>query len=587
MSTHTPTHSSARTSTARSARLASPIPCVPTATTLVAALEDVAREEGDRTWIHLLDARNVVTPLSFGEVRDGAARLAADLVARGVSRGDRVVLLLPNGPDFVRSFFGVQLAGAVPVPFAPPAMNGDADKYLANLRHIVESSAPALILTTGRWAETIPQAFGADRPVALAEQLGVGDGPAPAAPRPPSADDPALIQYTSGTTTVPRGIVLSHRAVLANLHGITEALGLTREDMAVSWLPLIHDMGLIGVLLTSLYRRYPIAVMQPEAFLIRPWMWLEAISDLRATITVAPNFAYKLCTRRVSERRMEGLDLSTWRVALNGAEAVDDETVRAFEEKFAAAGFREDVFVPTYGLAENTLAATFPPLSSPYATVDLDAEALRDGRVVRAQPGAEDAKRAVSVGVPMAGHEVAVVDPDGEVVEEEETGEIVVHSPALMDGYAGEEAATREKIRGGWLHTGDQGFVSGGRLYISGRLKEMIIKRGRNYYPCDVERVASAVDGVEADGLIAFAAPNPKDGTEDLVLVAETAATGADERKRIDQGLNSELLGGLGIRADRIVLVSPGSLPRMDDGGIARAACREAFGTARTRGGGP
>lgn len=550
------------------------------AATLVEALARAAAEIPDQPFLHLLDGRNVPTTWTYGDVQRRASGVAARLVAAGTVPGDRVVLLLPNGEDFVFSFFGAQLAGAVPVPCSPPARAADAEDHLANLRPVIASAGAAAVITTEALAEAAASHYGDDgaRPIHLAEALtsteAIDLGQLPA---PPTAETPALIQYTSGATSEPRGIVLSHGSVLANVDGIGRALELGPEDVGVSWLPLIHDMGLIGVLLNSLYWRFPVYVMRPESFLIRPVRWLEAMSTFGGTLTAAPNFAYQMCVKRVRDKQLATLDLSRLRIALNGAEAVDDSTLREFAERFGPAGFDERAFTPTYGLAENTLAATFQALDRRPAVEDVDPATLREGALATTVPaGTEGARRMVAVGTPIAGVDVAVVDASGEVVPERVVGEIVITaSPSLMSGYHGEPDASAVKIRAGRLHTGDLGFVTGGELYIAGRLKEMIIKRGRNYYPADVESLAAKGAGLDAAAVIAFAAWNAATATEDLVLLAETPDHG-DEEATADasRALNSELLASLGIRADLVEFVAPGALPRGEDGALARRACR-------------
>ncbi|HEY3352654.1 MAG TPA: AMP-binding protein, partial [Polyangia bacterium] len=328
------------------------------------------------------------------------------------------------------------------------------------------------------------------------------------------------------------------------------------QDVALTWAPLVHDMGLIGGLLTSLYWRCPLHVMPPQTFLMHPDRWLKNISRFRVTLASAPNAAYQLCVKRVQDRHLEGVDLSCWRVALNGAETVHPSTVEAFCARFAAAGFSRRAVVPSYGIAENTLATACPTLDEPYRT--------------RPHGGVP----VVSVGGPLAGQELAILDGAGAVVGEDQVGEIAVRGPCVMSGYHGDERATRRAIDArGWLHTGDLGLVAGGELYITGRKKDMVIKMGRNYYPSDVEGALAAFPGLGAT--LAFAAPNLADGTDDLILLAESAPQGAEAEVKLGKAINAELLGRLGIRADTISLVAPGSLGGAADGG--RRALRDGW----------
>jgi acyl-CoA synthetase (AMP-forming)/AMP-acid ligase II len=360
------------------------------------------------------------------------------------------------------------------------------------------------------------------------------------------ADDLALLQYTSGPVGAPTGVALTHRQIMANVTGMGEALGLTRDDVALNWIPLVHDMGLIGGLFASLVFRCPLHVMPPQSFLMHPHRWLENITKLGVTLSVAPNFAYRLCLRRVREKHMANLDLSSWRVAVNGAEMVHHDTVTAFRDKFGPVGFSAKTMLPVYGLAENTLATACPPLDAPYVTDD-------DG--------------VVSVGGPLPGQALSIQD-DGGIVAEGELGEICVRGPCVMRDYFDNPEASAHALRDGWLHTGDVGRIRAGRLFIHGRAKQMVIKMGRNYYPGDIERIVG--------GGVAFAWPNPESGTDDLVLVRESEPLDAEAEKRETNELNAQLLAVLGIRIDRIVRVAPGALPDLDTAQL-RDHARERF----------
>jgi acyl-CoA synthetase (AMP-forming)/AMP-acid ligase II len=426
--------------------------------------------------ITFIDLQNPNCPLPIDRLVDLAESYASALLARGVAAGDRVLLLLPSGEEFVAAYFGTLIARAVPVPCVFPVVLGDPAPLMANLASIVASARPVQLITlpplAAAAAESIMSPVGGESTVLVPEAAHA----TPRSPRFPTADenDLALIQYTSGPLGEPTGVALTHANILANIDGINGAIRLSEDDIGLTWVPLVYDMGLIGMLLTSLYARARLFVMPPQVFLMRPHAWIRAISDLRATLSAAPNAAYQLCVRRVSDKQMEGLDLSSWRLALNGSEFVQAATVEAFAAKFARVGFRRDAFYPLYGLAENALAATCPDIAQSFVTA-----ATENG-----------AAPVVAVGRPIRGQEVAVVDDAGATLSERDVGEIVVRGPCVMRGYFNNDAATARVIRGGWLHTGDLGFIDGGRLFITGRKKEMIIKVGRNYYPHDVERAA-------------------------------------------------------------------------------------------------
>jgi len=318
---------------------------------------------------------------------------------------------------------------------------------------------------------------------------------------------------------------------------------LSEKDVALTWVPLVQDMGLVGGLLTSLYWRCPLHVMPPQTFLMHPSQWLKNISNLKVTLAAAPNAGYQMCVKRVQDRHLEGLDLSRWRLALNGAETVHPSTVEAFQARFAPVGFKPEAFFPSYGLAENTLATACPRGDSPWRV-----DSVEGGEPV------------VCVGLPLAGQELAVLDVKGEPVPPKVVGQIAVRGPCVMSGYWEDPTATRRAIDPqGWLHTGDLGFMSDGQLYITGREKELIIKMGRNYYPSDIEGLLASYPELPHPTL-AFACPNPGEGTEDLVLLVESAPLDASAKKHLSTAINGRLLAHLGIRVDRLELVAKGRL---------------------------
>jgi acyl-CoA synthetase (AMP-forming)/AMP-acid ligase II len=449
-----------------------------------------------------------------------------------------VALLLPTGEDFLFAFFGAQMAGLVPVPLAFPLALGNHEPYVASLSRIVESARPALFITVSHLEAPAKALLAGACEVVTPAQVSEGAGGALAEI---GEGDLALIQYASGRVREPTGALLTHRQVLSNVFGLGTALRLTADDVALTWVPLVHDMGLIGGLFTSLYWRCPLIVMPPQAFLMHPYLWLKNISQFKVTLAAAPNAGYQLCVKRVQERHLKEMDLSRWRLALNGAETVHPETVEAFSAKFAPVGFAKRAMCPTYGLAENTLATACPDPSQPYRMVSLDGQTV------------------VSLGGPLAGQELAVMDPGGAIVNEHTVGEVVVRGPCVMAGYFHNEVATREAIDSqGWLHTGDLGLVSDGQLCLTGRKKDMVIKMGRNYYPSDIEGLLASLPN--ALRTVGFACANRVEGTEDLVLLVESPPRDPDATKQLTLEVNGELLAKLGIRADKLVCVPPGSL---------------------------
>jgi len=532
--------------------------------TLVDALEAAAEADAELLTLHL---KKDPEALSARLLRDRAARWASRLTRAGVRHGDPVPLLLPTGSEFITAFFGVLWCGAVPVPLSSPMTFGGVERYLANLARVVADSGATRMVLTPRMQEA------AQAHAALSEQLEVMLLPGDADDSPPAAaatvrpEDTGLLQYTSGTTGDPKGARISHAALVANAYAIQRGLELGPEDVGVSWLPMFHDMGLIGVLLTAVCHPYRLHLMRPEAFVMRPGRWLALMSEVGATLTAGPNFAYALCLARA--RTPDDLDLSSLRRALNGSEPVHASTVRAFHERYAEAKLPAHATLPVYGMAEATLAITFPDVNAPLRTLTLDREALEArGEVCEHVEG--ERTQAVSVGRPVTGAEVRVRGADGEVAHEDRVGEIEVAGPSLMDGYHGRPEATSEILKQGWLSTGDLGFVHDGELFVVGRKKEVVIKGGRNIYPYDVERVASDRTNTTA---AAFGRPNASTGTDDLVLVVETRKLEPEAAIELEKQLRGDILATLGVKVDELHLWSVGALPRTTSGKVRRGAC--------------
>lgn len=452
---------------------------------------------------------------------------ARSLREAGVQRGDRVAILLPNDVPFVGAFFGCQYIGAVPVPLAWPVSLLDLRKVLTPLAPLVANAGPRVVVTTPAVASLDP--FGI--PAVVAPHAVPARGLVSL-----GKDDPAFIQYTSGSLGVPRGVVITQGAAVASAWSMGQALGLSERDVGVSWLPLFHDMGLVGGLLCPLLYRFPMHLMTPGEFLLHPKRWLKHISEERGTICTAPDFAYALSARRV--RDLDGLDLSCWRHALDGSEPVHRSTLQAFIEHFAPAGFAPEAFRPVYGLAENTLGVCFSAAGEP----DVEYQ----GRTI------------VSVGRPIPGMEVMI----------SETNEVLVRGPSRMSEYFRDLEATARTIRDGWLHTGDLGFIQDGRLYLTGREKDLVIQNGRKFHPYDIERVAAAAVDAMPNGAAAFA-----DVNEELVVVVEAGPQFEDVEKLV----RGELLSVLGVRPHRVVKAMPGELPRTSSGKLRRNACVERY----------
>jgi 1-acyl-sn-glycerol-3-phosphate acyltransferase len=549
--------------------------------TLPQSLWRHAELEPDRLHVFLRDdaAQASEQALSYGRLREEAAAVAAGLRERGVARGDTVALMLPTGLDFLRSFFGILLLRAVPVPIYPPLRLDRLEEYAARQSAILADAQVALLVTIARArpvAALLKPAVPTLRDVVTADELAQ---PGASDPGPDGdADDAAFIQYTSGSTGQPKGVLLTHANLLANIRAIARGLELRPTDSGVSWLPLYHDMGLIGAWLNCLHNGLPLTLLPPTAFLARPERWLWAIHERRATLSAAPNFAYELCARRIGEEALEGIDLGSWRVALNGAEPVSPATLDRFARRFARCGFDPRAMTPVYGLAECSVALAFPKIGRGPRVDRVRREPFeREARALPAESGAGGLEF-VSVGSALPEHEVRVVDDEGRDVDERVVGRLVFRGPSMTSGYYRKpEATAAVMLPGGWLDSGDLAYRADGELHVCGRRKDLIIKGGRNLVPQEIEEAAASVEGVRRGCVVAFGVPSASLGTEALVVVAETRAADEADRERLAAAVTERVAAAVEIPPDRVVLVAPGAVPKTSSGKLRRADTRAQY----------
>lgn len=571
-----------------------PTPRAPTAVrvddvaTMTEALARRAAAEPARMHVVLHEdaARRTV---SYGELQAGATAIARGLAAHGVRRGEPVGIMLPTGLDFLRTFMGVLAAGAIAVPLYPPWRLDRIAEYLQRQSRILANAgarilvAPPDAVPLARMLRDRAQALHA---IVTAEMLLAGGTDAAGEDVPADASAPALIQYTSGSTGDPKGVLLTHANLLANIRAIAAGVEMRPSDLAVSWLPLYHDMGLIGTWLCALVEGIPLALMSPLAFLARPERWLWAIHEHRATLSAAPNFAYELCSRRVTDEAIEGLDLSSWRCALDGSEPVSAETLARFSTRFARHGFRGDALMPVYGLAESSVALCFPPVARAPRIDRVARDAFeRERRAVPRPADGDDALRFVSVGAPLPGHEVRLLDEAGAEVGERRVGRLAFRGPSCMAGYyRNPDATARATLTGGWIDSGDLAYRAEGELFITGRVKDLIIAGGRNIVPQEIEEVAGDIQGVRKGCVAAFGLSDARLGTERLVVVAESRLTSADERERLAGAVVAAVAEAVGLPPDDVRIVAPGTVPKTPSGKIRRGAAREAYTLGRLAG---
>ncbi len=519
------------------------------------------------------DAREREERLSFRELFERARATAAALVERGVRPGDRVAIVLPTGPWFMDAFFGALLAGAVAVPLYPPVRLGRLDEYHAQTAARLAAAGARVVLTDARVRRLLGIAIERARPdlgcVAVAD-LRAARATLPSV----SADDLALVQFSSGTTVDPKPVALTHANLIAQCAALETTFPTGARNVGVSWLPLYHDMGLVGALLSAVHHPGTLVLIPPEVFLARPALWLRAIARHRATISPAPNFAFGLCVRRVRDEELEGVDLSSWRLATNGAEPISAAVVARFAARFARFGLDPRALTPVYGLAEACLAVTFTEGGRGVRTIAVDPIAVARDGLVR-----EGARSIVSVGRPVAGVEVEVRDDRGEVVDEGRVGRIHVRGPSVMVGYLNRAEATARTLRDGWLDTGDLGFVSdsgaGSELFVCGRAKDVIIVRGANHAPQELEDALDGLDGARPGCAIAVGWTPPHGDGEEVLLFVEHASD-AEPAPDLAARASEAVLARTGL-APTVHVVAPGTLPRTSSGKLRRGEALRRF----------
>lgn len=530
-------------------------------------IEMLAAAAQTRVSLFFVNRKEQDQEVPMARVRERALSIAADLTARGVRTGDRVALVLPTCPEFVECLFGVLCAGAIPVPLYPPVRLGRLEEYQSKTAAMLRAVDAALVVTD----ERIRRFLGA--PVQLAApRLGCvtasGLGGLNLLEVEVAADDVALIQFSSGTTHDPKPVALTHANLLSNLAAIERYM---IEDggpnpVGVTWLPLYHDMGLIGNLLSAFYFPGKLVLLPPELFVAVPGAWLRAISRHRGTITAAPNFAFGLCLKRIRDEELDGVDLSSWRISLNGAEAVRPAVPRRFNERFARWGLGASALTPCYGMAEASLGVTFKPAGTSFRTLGVDAEKLaRDGVVA---PGT---KELVSVGRPLAGVEVEIRDAAGMSLPPGRVGHVFVRGPSVMAGYFAPTDLTDRAIHDGWLDSGDLGFTEDGELFVYGRHKDIIVVRGANHAPEEFEAAVESLPGVRAGCAVAVGFVPAGEDDEALAMLVETTtdapATLADE-------VASRVQERTRIQPAHVELLAPGTLPRTSSGKLRRREAR-------------
>jgi acyl carrier protein len=552
------------------------------APTLVAVLLTHVSHHPDRPHIVFYEDGERTRTWTYRELYEAAKGSAAGLRALGIGAGDTVAIMLPTCLEFFSTFYGVLFAGAVPVPMYPPARPSQLEDHLLRQAEILASCRACALVTVREvrpLARLIQPKVESLRhvltPGELAQSVPVGIAR-------PRGTDLALLQYTSGSTGNPKGVMLTHAQLLANIRAWTERVALSPADVCVSWLPLYHDMGLIGTWLGSLYNACLLVLMSPLTFLARPQRWLWAIHRHRGTITAAPNFAFELLLRHYDAASFAGLDLSSWRMCCNGAEPVSPDTIERFASCFAAHGFSARAMAPVYGLAECAVGLAVPPPGrGPRIDRVARAPFVNEGRAVPAVRDDPQPLRFAVCGPPLPRHELRVVDEQGRALGERRVGRIEFRGPSATAGYYRNPQASAALFHNGWLDTGDLGYLVDGEVVPTSRVKDMIIRGGHNLYPYELEEAIGALPGIRRGCVAIFGSRDPMTASERLVVVAETRLADGAARSALVHTINERALALLGTPVDTIVLAPPHSVLKTSSGKIRRPATREAYESGR------
>jgi fatty-acyl-CoA synthase len=518
--------------------------------------------------------------LPYAELRGRALATARKLVSVGLKRGDRVAVIAETGPEFMAVFFACQYAGFIPCPMPYTMYIGGKESYIERIAGMLRAAKACLAVAPAElvgYVEDAAQLAGTDRvlthdalqalPQSMAKLKGFGP------------EDMAYIQYSSGSTSDPKGVLITQRAIMANSDGILRnGLRVTKADRAFSWLPLYHDMGLVGFCLAPLLGQVSVDYISTSSFARRPALWLRLMSENRSTCAFSPSFGYELAARRINGEAPT-LDLSHWRVAGIGGDMVRADVLKRFGDVLSVAKFDSTAFLPSYGMAESTLAVSFTDVSKPIAIDTIDKFALKTaGKALAAEPSQDNSqvRSFVVCGRPLPGHEMAVRSDVGDVLGERQVGHIFVRGPSLMAGYYHNSAATAAAIDAdGYLATGDMGYLLGGEIVVTGRAKDLILHNGRNIWPQDIEWAAEQIDPLKPGDVAAFAVEG-EDGDDDVVVLVQCRLTDVDAVEKLRRNVSAVVHHSAGVECD-VVLVPPKSLPFTSSGKLSRAGARQRF----------
>lgn len=513
----------------------------------------------------------------YGEVLRRAKSVAGTLQSRGLLPGDRIAIVLPTSISFLDVFLGAQLAGGIPSALYPPFRLGKLNEYFRRTERMLNRIGARFLVTDRRVKKLLGPAI--QNVPSLEGILGAEKllGQSPWSPVDVDPESPAFLQFSSGSTAEPKAVRVSHRNLLYNLeimNGFFDSFDdeEARQSGGVCWLPLYHDMGLVGCLFIGLYHPGTVTYIGPDTFISKPRIWLQTLSRYKAVISPAPDFAYGLCLSKIKDEEMAGVDLSHWKIAFNGAEPINTDVMRRFSERFSRWGFQKTTMTPVYGLAEAVLAVSFSDPFSPPSVTEFDQ--LRLASEGRAVPG--EGRRIPSAGRPVPGIEIEIRDERDQPLEEGGVGRILVRGPSVTSEYFNDPESTRKVFRDGWLDTGDLGFFLKKELYISGRVKDLIIIRGKNFSPQEIEEVLAGVEGLRPGCSVAVSTAFEGEG-EQLILLAERALNSQRPDQAITEEIAERVLSGVGLTPYHVQILDPGTLPRTSSGKMRRGAALQMF----------
>ncbi|HNT24278.1 MAG TPA: fatty acyl-AMP ligase [Anaerolineales bacterium] len=555
------------------------------AATVAQRLLDLAKQAPEKVILRLLFNQAPDQPITYAELLQRSNGYAQALAGAGIQPGEVVILILQHGADLAYAFFGAILHGAIPsiMPFLTEKLS--PEQYRRSLAALFEICAPAAVITYPEFESEVRQAISPHasiRTLLLSSQIA---WPAEAAEITPTKGiqpaDIVLLQHSSGTTGLQKGVALSHQAVFNQLESYSRALHLAPADVIVSWLPLYHDMGLIAGFLLPILSSIPLVLLSPFDWVRAPYRMLQAISQYQGTLAWLPNFAYNFCAQKIRPRDLEGVDLSSWRAVINCSEPMYYRSHQLFLERFAPYGFRASALATCYAMAENVFAVTQGGIDAPVTIDPVSQRGLLIDRLARPPQPGEDVISMLSVGRPIDNTRVRILDEHHHDLAERSLGEIALHSDCMLTGYYKRPDLTKKAFAGGWYLTGDLGYMADGEVYVTGRKKDLIIVGGKNVYPQDLEGLASEVAGIHPGRVAAFGVPNPDTGTEDVVIAAELEDQNLDPEDPAAQAIADEIRQRVTRGSDVVLryvkLVRRGWLLKTSSGKVARSANREKY----------